>query len=75
MVQQEKEVDNSWRKWQYYRSWERFDMTWLNDIKGTRNRHGTARNLRNEKVVSSISDLMQKKGVFEVKKQIQELNT
>ena len=41
----------------YYRSWERFDTTWLTDIKGTRNRHGTARNLRNEKVVSSISGL------------------
>ena len=39
----------------YFRSWEWFDTTWLTDIKGTQKRHGTARNLRNEKVISSIS--------------------
>ena len=38
------------------RFWKRFDTKWLPDIKGTLKRHGTARNLQNEKVVSSISD-------------------
>ena len=35
--------------------WKRFDTKWLPDNKGTRKRHGTSRNLGNEKVVSSIS--------------------
>ena len=42
--------------WQ--RIWTRKGTKWLNDIKGTRKHHGTARNLRNEKVVSSISAWM-----------------
>ena len=35
-----------------------FDTKWLPNNKGTRKRHGTARNLGNEKVVSSISGWM-----------------
>ena len=39
----------------YFRFWKRFVTKWLPDIAGTRKRHGTARKLRNEKVVSTIS--------------------
>ena len=41
--------------------WKRFVTKWLPDITGTRKRHGTARNLRNEKVISSIRPLPQSK--------------
>ena len=39
----------------YFRFWKRFETKWLTGNSGTRKRHGAARNLGNEKVVSSIS--------------------
>ena len=51
-------IFRSTRKYPIRNDWKRnmqiFGTLRIN--KGTRKRHGTARNLRNEKVVSSISD-------------------